>query len=135
MLKVLVIDDDPAMTDILKYHLTAWGMEVKVVNDGQNGLDCIGDFKPGIILLDLLMPELDGWEVCRVIKLKYQIPILILSAVDNPSRIAEALNAGADDYLIKPVTSESLLAHMNTLIRRKNIKNNLFSNQKIQLSN
>ena len=135
MLKVLVIDDDPAMTDILKYHLTAWGMEVKIVNDGQNGLDCIGDFKPGIILLDLLMPELDGWEVCRVIKLKYQIPIIILSAVDNPSRIAEALDEGADDYLLKPVTSDSLLAHMNTLIRRKNIRNNLFSNQKIQLSN
>ncbi len=135
MLKVLVIDDDPAMTDILNYHLTSGGMEVKVVNDGQNGLDCIGDFNPSIILLDLLMPELDGWDVCRAIKVKYQIPILILSAVDNPTRIAEALDAGADDYLIKPVTSESLIAHIKNLVRRTNLKNNLFYNPNIQINN
>jgi DNA-binding response OmpR family regulator len=120
MLKVLVIDDDPAMTDILKYHLTAGGMDVKVFNDGQNALNRIEVFKPNIILLDLLMPELDGWEVCRTIKSKYIVPILILSAVDNPSRIADALDAGADDYLIKPVTAESLIAHIKNLVKRTN---------------
>jgi two-component system response regulator VicR len=135
MLKVLVIDDDAAMTDILNYHLTAGGMEVKVVNDGRNGLDSINDFNPNLILLDLLMPELDGWDVCRAIKSKFEIPIIILSAVDNPTRIAEALDAGADDYLIKPVSSESLIAHINNLVRRTNIKNSLFSNHNIQINN
>ncbi len=125
MLKVLVIDDDPAMTDILKYHLTVGGMEVKVFNDGQDALNHIEAFTPNIILLDLLMPELDGWEVCRKIKSKYVVPILILSAVDNPSRIAEALDAGADDYLIKPVSAESLIAHINNLVKRTN--QNLFT--------
>ena len=135
MLKVLVIDDDLAMTEILKYQLSSNGLEVKVVNDGQTGLDSIEIFKPNIIILDLLMPELDGWEVCRTIRSKNQIPILILSAVDNPIRIADALDAGADDYLIKPVTSTSLIAHVNNLVRRSEKLNNQFNNKnRIQMS-
>ena len=129
MLKVLVIDDDLAMTEILKYQLTSNGLEVKVVNDGQTGLKSIESFKPNIIILDLLMPELDGWEVCRAIKSKNKIPILILSAVDNPIRIAETLDAGADDYLIKPVTSTSLIAHINNLVRRSE-KQSVLDNRK-----
>lgn len=135
MLKVLVIDDDLAMTEILKYQLSSNGLEVKVVNDGQTGLDSIEAYKPNIIILDLLMPELDGWEVCRTIRSKNQIPILILSAVDNPIRIADALDAGADDYLIKPVTSTSLIAHINNLVRRsEKLNNQINSKNQIQMS-
>lgn len=134
MLKVLVIDDDPAMTEILEFHLTPEGMDVKVVNDGQNGIDLIEKIQPDIILLDLLMPELDGWEVCRAIKSGHQIPILILSAVDNPSRIADALNAGADDYLIKPVSAESLIAHINNLTRRTSKRNSPIYSQNVEIS-
>lgn len=135
MLKVLVIDDDPAMTDILNYHLTAGGMDVKVFNDGQNALNNIEKYQPSIILLDLLMPELDGWEVCRTIKSKYLIPILILSAVDNPSRIADALDAGADDYLIKPVSAESLVAHIRNLVRRTSQNSHLKTIQQEEIRN
>lgn len=135
MLKVLVIDDDLAMTEILKYQLSSNGLEVKVVNDGQTGLDSLEAYKPNIIILDLLMPELDGWEVCRTIRSKNQIPILILSAVDNPIRIADALDAGADDYLIKPVTSTSLIAHINNLVRRsEKLNNQINSKNQIQMS-
>lgn len=135
MLKVLVIDDDLAMTEILNYQLSSNGLEVKVVNDGQTGLDSIDIYKPNIIILDLLMPEIDGWEVCRTIRSKNQIPILILSAVDNPIRIADALDAGADDYLIKPVTSTSLIAHINNLVRRSEKLNNQIDNKnQIQMS-
>ena len=118
MHRVLVIDDDPAMTDLLRIILSSYQMEVKVVNDGQAGIDCLTNYKPSIIILDLLMPELDGWKVCQIIKETYKIPILILSAVDSPSMIAEALDAGADGYLIKPVTTTSLIAHINNLVKR-----------------
>ncbi|MBE0686721.1 MAG: response regulator [Anaerolineaceae bacterium] len=118
MHRVLVIDDDPAMTDLLRIILSSNQMEVYVVNDGQTGLDSLKTYTPHIIILDLLMPELDGWKVCSKIKRLNNIPILVLSAVDSPSMIAEALDAGADDYLIKPVTSTSLIAHINNLVKR-----------------
>ncbi|MBW6473660.1 MAG: response regulator [Anaerolineaceae bacterium] len=118
MHRVLVIDDDPGMTDLLLIILSSNQMEVKVVNDGQTGLNNLNDYLPNIIILDLLMPDLDGWKVCRKIKQINNIPILVLSAIDSPSMIAEALDAGADDYLIKPVTSTSLIAHINNLVKR-----------------
>lgn len=118
MHRVLIIDDDPAMTELLRIILSSNQMEVKVVSDGQTGLNSFNYYSPNIIILDLLMPELDGWKVCRKIKQINNIPILVLSAVDSPSIIAEALDAGADDYLIKPVTSTSLIAHINNLVKR-----------------
>ena len=122
MHRVLVIDDDPGMTELLQIILSSNQMEVKAVNDGQTGLNNLKNYLPNIIILDLLMPELDGWKVCRKIKQIKNVPILVLSAVDSPSMIAEALNAGADDYLIKPVTSTSLIAHINNLIKRTTVE-------------
>ena len=127
MHRVLVIDDDPAMTDLLRIILSSNQMEVKVVNDGQTGLNSLHNYSPNIIILDLLMPELDGWKVCRMIKQINNIPILVLSAVDSPAMIAEALDAGADDYLIKPVTSTSLIAHINSLVKRTTGELRLFN--------
>ena len=127
MHRVLVIDDDPAMTDLLRIILSSNQMEVKVVNDGQTGLTSLHNYSPNIIILDLLMPELDGWKVCRKIKQINNIPILVLSAVDSPAMIAEALDAGADDYLIKPVTSTSLIAHINSLVKRTTGELRLFN--------
>lgn len=127
MHRVLVIDDDPAMTDLLGIILSSHQMEVKVVNDGQSGLNSLNNYSPNIIILDLLMPEIDGWKVCRKIKQINNIPILVLSAVDSPAMIAEALDAGADDYLIKPVTSTSLIAHINNLVKRTTGELRLFS--------
>lgn len=124
MLSILVIDDDPAMTDLLKILLNSNGMDVKVVNDGQTGIDSLKDFSPNIVILDLMMPEMDGWKVCQRLKELNQVPILVLSAVDSPGMIAEALNAGADDYLIKPVSSSSLIAHINNLVKRTKTENN-----------
>lgn len=125
MYSILVIDDDPAMTDLLKILLTTNDMDVKVVNDGQTGIDCLNDYSPNIVVLDLMMPDLDGWKVCQKIKEIRQIPILILSALDSPRMIADALDAGADDYLIKPVTSSSLIAHINNLVKRSKTENHI----------
>jgi DNA-binding response OmpR family regulator len=128
MQRVLVIDDDPAMTELLKIVLTSYEMDVHIENDGQSGFDYVQEFEPDIIVLDLLMPDIDGWSICKRIKQQFRIPILILSAIDTPVKIAEALDAGADDYLVKPVTSSSLIAHIQNLIRRSNGEKSLVKN-------
>jgi two-component system KDP operon response regulator KdpE len=84
---------------------------------------------PDVIILDLMMPDMDGYEVCAKIRDFSIVPILVLSALDMPGMVSKALDAGADDYLIKPVTSSILIAHLNNLVRRANapaVKGSIF---------
>lgn len=124
-LRVLVIDDDPAMTELLRLLLQPAVSTVVTANSGQEGIRLVGEVKPQIIILDLMMPEMDGYEVCQQIRVFSNIPILVLSALDMPGAVSKALDAGADDYLIKPVTSSILVAHLNNLMRRINPQNQL----------
>ncbi|MFN7036173.1 MAG: response regulator transcription factor [Bellilinea sp.] len=117
-MKILVIDDDPAMTELLSTLLRTIPAQVIAANSGQEGVDQTEKEKPDIVILDLMMPEMDGWQVCKRIREFSSIPILILSALDHPGMVATALDAGADDYLIKPVSSSMLIARINTLLRR-----------------
>ena len=117
-MKILVIDDDPAMTDLLKLLLKPTSAEIFTENTGFTGIEIAQKMNPNIILLDLMLPEIDGWQVCKAIRDFSMAPILILSALDSPGMVAAALDAGADDYLIKPVTSNILIAHINNLLRR-----------------
>lgn len=121
-MKILVIDDDPAMTELLKVLLSQTSSNVFTANTGKEGIDLAQTTKPDVVILDLMMPELDGWEVCKAIREGSRMPILILSALDNPGMVAHALDAGADDYLIKPVPSGVLIAHINTLVRRARVE-------------
>ncbi len=120
-MKILVIDDDPAMTDLLKLLLAPAAAEVIAANSGPDGIRLANDSKPDVITLDLMMPDINGWQVCKAIRKVSSIPILILSALDSPGLVAAALDAGADDYLIKPVPSSVLMAHINKLVRRNNV--------------
>ena len=120
-MKILVIDDDPAMTDLLKLLLVPAAAEILTANSGPEGIRLANEVKPDVITLDLMMPDINGWQVCKAIRLVSTIPILILSALDSPGLVAAALDAGADDYLIKPVPSSVLLAHINKLVRRNNL--------------
>jgi len=117
-MKVLVIDDDPAMTDLLKILLEAVSSSVCTANSGIEGIAIAKSTTIDIIILDLMMPEMDGWQVCKAVRDFSSVPILILSALDSPGMVAAALDAGADDYLIKPVTSSVLIAHLKKLVRR-----------------
>jgi DNA-binding response OmpR family regulator len=117
-MKILVIDDDLAMIDLLKLLLEPASFNIVTATNGEDGIRLTKEESPDLITLDLLMPEMNGWEVCEEIRKFNPVPILILSALDNPGMVAKALNAGADDYLIKPVASNTLLAHINKLIRR-----------------
>ena len=119
-IKVLAIDDDPSMTELLAMLLKSHGLEVITANDGGHGIQLARAHTPDVVILDLMMPNKDGWEVCREIRTFANTPIIILSALDNPGMVASALDAGADDYLIKPVPSGVLIAHINNLTRRAN---------------
>lgn len=123
-IKVLAIDDDPAMTDLLNLLLLAQGFTTRVANTGEEGIRLIQDYKPDVVILDLMMPGMNGWQVCEKVRFFSRVPIMILSALDNPGNVASALDAGADDYLVKPVPSGVLTAHINNLARRTEMNNN-----------
>ena len=118
MFKVLTIDDDPAMTELLTLLLKTHGLDAYMANSGKEGLHMIHKLSPDVVILDLMMPGMDGWQVCTQIRSFSAVPILILSALDSPGLVARALDGGADDYLAKPVPSGVLMAHLNTLVRR-----------------
>jgi DNA-binding response OmpR family regulator len=118
--KVLVIDDDIEMTDLLRIILVPEHFEVTTANSGIKGVELTRQIKPDVIILDLLMPVIDGWQVCREIRKFSQVPIIILSAVNKPGMVARAIDEGADDFLLKPVPSGVLIAHINKFTRRIN---------------
>lgn len=117
-IKLLVIDDDTAVTDLLSLLLRSQGFEVFATNNSAEGLNMVREIDPDLVVLDLMMPEMDGWEVCRSVRQFSQVPIIILSALNDPSMIASVLDAGADDYLTKPTPSRVLVAHINRLTKR-----------------
>jgi DNA-binding response OmpR family regulator len=118
IIKILVIDDDTAITELLSMLLKTHGFEVITTNSGREGIQLAMDEAPNVVLLDLMMPDKDGWEVSKAVRKFSNVPILILSAINDPGMIASILDAGADDYLIKPVPSATLVAHIKKLIRR-----------------
>jgi DNA-binding response OmpR family regulator len=115
---VLAIDDDPAITELLSVLLKSSGFEVLTANGGTDGVRMIKEHSPDIIILDLMMPDMDGWQVCKAARVFTSAPILILSALNEPSIVASILDVGADDFLGKPVPSAVLVAHLNKLSRR-----------------
>jgi len=134
-IKILAIDDDTAMTELLTLLLKSHKYTIETANSGQEGIDLIPKIKPDIILLDLMMPEMDGWETCQKIRSFTNTPIVILSALNNPGMVAKALDAGADDYLIKPVPSSILTAHIENLARRSTGKLKPYTQKKRLIRN
>lgn len=117
-IKILVIDDDSAVTDLLSLLLRSQGFEVAATTNSTDGLGMIRENTPDVVVLDLMMPEMDGWQICKAVREFSQVPIIILSALNDPSMIASVLDAGADDYLTKPTPSRVLIAHINRLVNR-----------------
>ncbi|MFM8367551.1 MAG: response regulator transcription factor [Chloroflexota bacterium] len=117
-IKILVIDDDTAITELMSMLLKTFGFEVLTTNIGEEGIRLAREADPNVILLDLMMPDLDGWQVCKEIRKTSSVPILILSAINDPRMVASVLDVGADDFLVKPVPSGVLVANIKKLIRR-----------------
>ena len=128
-IKILVIDDDNAVTDLLALLLRSQGFDVASTTNSTEGLSMIRDNSPDIVVLDLMMPEMDGWQICKAVREFSHVPIIILSALNDPSMIASVLDAGADDYLTKPTPSRVLIAHINRLVNRSGSVNSSASTQ------
>ncbi len=116
--KVLIIDDDPGLLTLLRMGLEREGYEVITALGGQEGLRQAYENRPDVILLDILMPGMDGWEVCQRLRYICDTPILILTAVDERDGVIRGLSIGADDYVMKPCTFEELKARIRALLRR-----------------
>ncbi|MGA7194899.1 MAG: response regulator transcription factor [Anaerolineales bacterium] len=115
---VLTIDDDYAITELLSIILRSHGFDVLTANSSEEGLQLIDEKSPDVITLDLMMPDINGWEMCKRIRTISKIPILVLSAINDPAMVAMVLDSGADDFIVKPVPSAVLIARLNTLLRR-----------------
>ena len=116
-IEVLLIDDDPELSIILRTLLRGQDFQIQAVCSGREGIEACKEKPPDVVILDLLMPEMDGWQVCQRIRSFSDVPILILSALGAPGSVARALDAGADDYLIKPVHASLLASRLRTLVR------------------
>lgn len=118
MTKVLCIDDDVDLTEFFSEIMKQHWIDALIANDGATGIDLIRSESPDLVLLDLMMPGMDGWAACTEIRTFSKVPIIIVSALDRPGMVVKALDAGADDYLIKPISGTVLIAHIHNLIRR-----------------
>ena len=117
--QLLVVDDEPPMRGALKRALELGGFDVALAADGREGLTSAESIRPDLVVLDILMPGVDGLEVCRTLRARgNRTPILMLTARDAVADRVEGLEAGADDYLVKPFALEELLARVRALLRR-----------------
>jgi len=130
--KILIVDDEITLQETLAYNLTKQGYEVLVTGDGQKALDLARIEKPDLILLDIMLPGMDGFEVCRRLRTEMGTPVLMLTARDDEIDRVVGLEVGADDYLTKPFSMRELLARVKAMLRRvKIIKEELNSQQSI----
>lgn len=116
--RVLLIDDDQKITSMMKRGLTFEGFDVDVANNGREGLMHVIEQPPDLVILDVMMPGIDGLEVCRRLRREGNIPILMVTGRDTVADRVEGLETGADDYLVKPFAFEELVARVKALLRR-----------------
>src|SRR2546423_707564 len=116
--RILIVDDEPQITRVLRTGLATHGYDVRVAADGEAALDTFNDWHPDLVITDLAMPNMNGLELCRRLRLISQIPVIVLSVRGEEKTKVEALDAGADDYVTKPFGIEELLARVRALLRR-----------------
>lgn len=118
MARVLVVEDEPTLRETLVYNLSRQGYEVSTAADGLTALDVARQERPDVVILDIMLPGLDGFEVCRVLRQETNVPILMLTARDDEVDKIVGLEVGADDYMTKPFSMRELMARVKALLRR-----------------
>lgn len=120
--RILIIEDDEGIVRVLKRALTYEGYQVDTALDGENGLHLARDHRPDLVILDLMLPGMDGIEVCQRLRSSGNLPILMLTAKDAVQDRVQGLDAGADDYMTKPFELDELLARIRALLRRTQLE-------------
>ena len=116
--KILIVDDDSNIAELISLYLTKECFETMIVNDGESALAAAKSFEPNLMLLDLMLPGIDGYQVCREIRMKSSLPIIMLSAKGEVFDKVLGLELGADDYMEKPFDSKELVARVKAVLRR-----------------
>lgn len=116
--KILIVDDDNNIAELISLYLTKECYDTKIVNDGEQALIAFEHYNPNMLLLDLMLPGIDGYQVCREIRAKSDVPIIMLSAKGEVFDKVLGLELGADDYILKPFDSKELVARVKAVLRR-----------------
>ncbi|MCM1107359.1 MAG: response regulator transcription factor [Blautia sp.] len=116
--KILIVDDDNNIAELISLYLTKECYDARIVNDGEHALTAFQQYSPNLILLDLMLPGIDGYQVCREIRTKSNVPIIMLSAKGEIFDKVLGLELGADDYIMKPFDSKELVARVKAVLRR-----------------
>jgi DNA-binding response OmpR family regulator len=119
--EIMVAEDDPKLAEVLRRYLEREGYQVVLVPDGRQAIDRARQHPPDLIILDLMLPRVDGWDVCRVLKRESGVPILMLTARSTQDDIVLGLDLGADDYVTKPFGPPELMARVRTVLRRQSV--------------
>ena len=139
--KVLIVDDDEHIVELIKLYMDKEGFDTVTANNGKKAVELFKSEAPAIVILDVMMPEMDGWQVCREIRRVSNIPIIMLTAKGETFDKVLGLELGADDYMVKPFEPKELLARVKAVLRRSDTKDVhaekeiVFPNLTINLSN
>jgi len=115
--QVLIVDDDCDLVELIRFYLSKNGYRVLSAHDGLQALKAARENRPGLLLLDLMLPGLDGWDVCRLLRAESDVPIIIVTGCARDEDKVAGLNLGADDYVTKPFRLRELLARIQTVLR------------------
>jgi two-component system OmpR family response regulator len=121
MTKIMMVDDDPHIRELVRHFLQVEGFEVHEANDGIQALNTLESVKPDLIILDIMMPNMDGWELCRELRKNYDFPLLMLTAKGETTQKIKGFELGTDDYLVKPFDPLELVVRVKALLKRYRI--------------
>jgi len=120
--KILIVDDDASLVKALTYNLEQQGYQTFAASDGREAMRLLYSERPDLLILDIMLPELDGWQVCERVREMTDLPIIMLTAKENAEDIVRGLDLGADDYIVKPFTVKELLARVRAALRRTRLQ-------------
>ena len=139
-IKILIVDDDQNICELLRLYVEKEGYEAIVVNDGMSAITAVNEYDPKLVLLDIMLPKLDGWQVCREIRKKSDVPIIMITAKGETFDKILGLELGADDYIAKPFDTKEVMARVKAVLRRtyneeENLKLVKYDKLEINLTN
>lgn len=121
MARILIVDDDPYIRELLVHFLTREGFELQEAADGEEALTALAESPFDLVILDIMMPNMDGWELCQELRSSYELPVLMLTAMGETAQKVKGFQLGTDDYMVKPFEPDELVMRVKALLRRYKI--------------